>query len=172
MRLTYADPPYLGCGQSHYGYPEWDDPERHRHLIAQLMDESPEAWALSLHTPSLAVLAPMMPEGVRWGAWCKSFASFKPNVNPAYTWEPVAFYGGRKHRSREEPTVRDFVVCPITLRKGLTGAKPEAFSRWIFAMLGALPQDEFVDLFPGTGGVMAAWQAFAGQSLLNEASSV
>jgi hypothetical protein len=171
MRFAYADPPYLGCGASHYGYAEWDDPERHRQLIAQLMGEWPEGWALSLHTPSLAIISPMMPEGVRWGAWCKSFASFKPNVNPAYAWEPVAFYGGRQKRSRDEPTVRDFVVCPITLKRGLTGAKPEAFCRWVFAFLGAQPADDFTDLFPGSGAVTRAWESFSSQHSFAEAGN-
>ncbi|MFJ2502566.1 hypothetical protein [Microbacterium sp. NPDC087592] len=42
------------------------------------------------------------------------------------------------------------------------GAKPAAFCRWMFDLLGAEPQDEFTDLFAGSGGVMRAWHAFAG----------
>ena len=37
------------------------------------------------------------------------------------------------------------------------GAKPAIFARWIFDLLGALPGDEFVDLFPGSGGIARAW---------------
>lgn len=44
----------------------------------------------------------------------------------------------------------------------VVGAKPAAFCRWMFDLLGAEPQDQFTDLFAGSGGVMRAWRAFAG----------
>ncbi len=40
---------------------------------------------------------------------------------------------------------------------GLIGGKPLPFSKWIFSLLGAQLGDEFVDIFPGTGAVSAAW---------------
>jgi hypothetical protein len=120
-----------------------------------------DGWALSLSSPSLKVILPMCPDDVRVGAWVKPFASFKPGVNPAYAWEPIIFWGGRK-RGRDIPTLRDWVSCNITLRRGLAGAKPEAVSHWIFQMLGAEPTDEFHDLFPGTEAVTAAWRSFCG----------
>lgn len=162
MRFAYADPPYLGCGQKHYAshHPDaadYDDPETHRALIDRLVAEFPDGWALSLHTPSLRVLLPMCPADVRVMAWVKPFASFKPNVNPAYCWEPVIVRGGRK-RTREQPTVRDFVSANITLQRGLAGAKPIPFCNWIFDVLGMDYTDELVDLFPGTGIVTTAWE--------------
>lgn len=42
------------------------------------------------------------------------------------------------------------------------GAKPAPFIRWVFDLLGAEPQDDFTDIFPGSGGVMRAWAVFAG----------
>jgi len=39
---------------------------------------------------------------------------------------------------------------PITLKRGLTGAKPEAFCRWVLDLLGYADGDEIIDLFPGT----------------------
>jgi hypothetical protein len=48
-------------------------------------------------------------------------------------------------------TPKDFIVAPITLKKGLVGAKPEPVCRWILELLGVAPGDEVVDLFPGTG---------------------
>jgi hypothetical protein len=86
-------------------------------------------------------------------AWVKPFAVFKPNVGVAYAWEPVIVRGGRK-RTREQPTVRDWVSEVITLKRGLTGAKPERFCRWILDVLNFQPGDTLDDLFPGTG-VMA-----------------
>ena len=102
----------------------------------------------------------MTPNDTRIGAWVKPFAIFKPNVNPAYAWEPVLFRGGRK-RTRAEPTVRDWLPCVITLRKGLTGAKPLKVCEWIISLLGALPGDQFDDLFPGTGIFSTTWRNMA-----------
>lgn len=58
------------------------------------------------------------------------------------------------------PTVRDWVSANITLRRGLSGAKPEAFCWWLFDVLGAEPGDEFADLYPGTGGVSRCWETW------------
>lgn len=175
MRFAYADPVYLGCGRLYaHLHPEahvWDDPETHRALIARLCDEYPDGWALSLHEPSLRVLLPMCPDDVRVSPWCKSFASFKPNVNPAYCWEPVIWRGGRSGKERggrEVPTTRDYVrtveqppaewvEAPITLRKGTPGAKPPAFCRWVIDLLGAQAGDTFDDLFPGSGAFGREW---------------
>ena len=149
-RIAYADPPYIGQARKHYNSEEVD----HKKLIYQLMDY--DGWALSLSSTTLQVILAMCPEKVRVGAWVKPFSSFKPNVNPAYAWEPVIFKPARA-RGREKLTVRDWVSTSITLRKGLSGAKPEAFSFWLFEILGAEPIDEFIDMFPGTGAVSRAW---------------
>jgi hypothetical protein len=167
VRAAYADPPYLGCGKSHYGElheraADFDDPETHRLLIERLCDEY-ESWALSLHEPSLRVLLPMCPTDCRTGVWAKSFASFKPNVTRAYAWEPVIFRFKRP-RTREQDTWRDFIVEPITLKRGFTGAKPEKVCHWIFEGLNLLPDDDFADLFPGSGAVGRAWESWRTRS--------
>ena len=46
----------------------------------------------------------------------------------------------------------------------VVGAKPAIFARWVFDLLGALPGDEFVDVFPGSGGIARAWDLYAGAS--------
>lgn len=180
MRVAYADSPYLGCCRlyAHY-HPDgrcWDDAETHRLLVERLRGEFPDGWALSCSSPSLQTLLPMCPSDVRVSPWVKPFAIFKPNVNPAYAWEPVIWRGGRQPRARTEPTVRDWVSANITLRKGLTGAKPPEFCYWLFDLLGMEPDDEFVDLFPGTGVVTASWDSWrsrprAEQPELSEAAS-
>ena len=164
LRFAYADPPYLGCGKRLYGahHPDaasWDDPETHRKLIQRLQDEYPDGWVLSMHCPSIVVLAPFLPPKVRWGAWVKPFAVFKPNVNPAYAWEPVAFMGGRR-RDRTRDTIRDWHSENITLQKGLPGAKPPKFADWILSLLGVdfAAGDTIDDLFPGTHGLTLAWK--------------
>jgi hypothetical protein len=163
VKFAYADPPYVGCANL---YPEKQEVD-HGALFAQLRDGYPDGWALSASSPSLPYLLglPDCPAEVRIAAWVKPFASFKPNVNPAYAWEPVIFYGGRK-RTREAPTVRDWVSCPITLRKGLTGAKPERFCYWLFDLLGMEPGDQLDDLFPGTGIVSRSWETWQRQGRL------
>jgi hypothetical protein len=163
LKFAYADPPYLGLAffyaKLHPEAMTWDDPETHRQLIGRLCEEFPDGWAMSLHSPALRTILPMCPENVRVGAWVKPFASFKPGVNPAYAWEPVIFRGGRK-RGRVVPTVRDWVSVEITLKRGLVGAKPAPFCWWVFDFLGAEPDDEFHDLFPGSGAVSRAWESW------------
>lgn len=171
MRIAYADPPYLGCC-SRYGHEHgddgryWDSPLTHAALLTRLMVEFPDGWALSLSVPSLKTILGFCPSDVRIAAWVKPFAVFKPNVNPAYAWEPVIWRGGRTDRSREELTVRDWVSCEITLQKGLTGAKPEGFCWWLFDLLGLQSTDELVDLFPGSGIVSETWHRFQRQRML------
>lgn len=152
MKFAYADPPYLGQGAryDHHDSLMWDELKAHLDLVDQLVDEFPDGWALSLSSPSLSLILPHCPDTSRVAAWVKPFAAFKPNVNPAYAWEPVIFYGGRRG-DRDRLTVRDWLSCNITLEKGLVGAKPPPFCRWILDLLGYEDGDELIDLFPGTG---------------------
>lgn len=181
MKFAYADPPYLGCCAlyDHYhgddaelfGYDGrcWDDVATHQQLIDRLVADFPEGWALSLTSSSLRSLLPLCPPDVRIGWWCKTFGAFKKGVRPAYMGEPVIFWRGRnpssgfKHapppKGGTQNTPKDFhiehvgdtLLCPITMQKGLTGAKPEAFCEWVLSLLGWQSCDEMVDLFPGTG---------------------
>ena len=126
MKVAYADPPYIGQAKKHYNSKEVN----HFDLIVRLCRDY-EAWALSCSSPSLKQILAMCPDNIRVGAWVKPFCIFKPGVNPAYAWEPVVFYGGRK-RPRTAPTVRDWVSVNITLKRGFVGVKPEAFCFWLF----------------------------------------
>lgn len=164
MTFAYADPVYLGQARHYRHHPEahvWNDPETHRQLIEQLTTDYPDGWALSCSSPSLRVLLPMCPPDVRVGAWVKPFHIFKKGVRPAYAWEPVLYRGGRNVNHPPPPkggkatTPKDFVSANITLRKGLTGAKPEAFCHWVLDILGWQPGDTVDDLFPGTGALGA-----------------
>ena len=101
---------------------------------------------------------PLCPEGIRVGAWVKPFAAFKKNVKVAYAWEPVIFFGGGQPEPESTPIIlRDYIAEPITMKRGLAGAKPEAVCWWAFDVLGLSPDDELHDLFPGTGAVSKAW---------------
>lgn len=161
MRFAYADPPYLGCCRLYdHHHPDglcWDDLSTHAALIDRLGQDYPDGWAMSATSGSLRQLLPLCPTDVRVAAWVKPFHAFKKGVRPAYAWEPVIFRGGRNvgHKPPEkggkQTTPRDWVSCNITLRKGLTGAKPPAVCEWIADLLNVLPGDEMDDLFPGTG---------------------
>lgn len=96
-------------------------------------------------------LTPLLPPH-RLCAWVKPFASFKPGVGVAYAWEPVILVGGRR-RTRQQRTIRDWFAHEITLRKGLTGAKPPLVVHWILDLLNVQKGDRVADLFPGTGVV-------------------
>lgn len=179
MRFAYADPPYIGQAKRHYGCEEVD----HVRLIDSLYSDFPDGWALSCSTPTLWQVLNIIQTGgheitdIRIGAWVKSFGAFKRGVRPAYMWEPVIFRGGRNptngyrhappERNGKQNTPKDFLITeaespaikePITLKKGLVGAKPEAVCRWILDLLNVQEGDEIVDLFPGTGimGLVAA----------------
>jgi hypothetical protein len=105
------------------------------------------------------------PEEARVLAWVKPFASWKKGVYPAYAWEPIVMWGGRRaFGSRQTP--RDYCAEGITLKRGLTGAKPQAVCFWLFECLGAEPHDDLDDLFPGSGAVSQAWEAWRSQPSL------
>lgn len=42
------------------------------------------------------------------------------------------------------------------MQRGVVGAKPEAWTRWVLDLLGAERSDTIDDLFPGSGAVAAA----------------
>ena len=161
MQFAYADPPYLGCAKKFYGDPTFDSLESHRALFDRLRADYPDGWAVSCSSTNLYDLLPLAGRAARVGAWVKPFAIFKPNVHPAYAWEPVIFTGGRR-RSRSERTPRDWHSENITLRRGLTGAKPPHFGLWLLALLNVRFDlgDTIDDLFPGTGAVALSWQSY------------
>lgn len=161
MKFAYADPPYIGQAKRHYSHDPICAEVDHAVLIAKLMLEYPDGWALSCSSPSLGIIVPLLPKGWRMAAWCKSFCAFKKGVRPCYAWEPIIFWGGRNpmngHKAAcpsiggKQITPKDFFVCPITLKKGLVGAKPEKVCSWILDLLNFQTSDSLDDLYPGTG---------------------
>lgn len=159
MRLAYADPPYLGCCKlyDHRHEPPWgcwDERGTWGDLLATLNDDY-DGWALSLSSQSLYPILRIcsyLKADVRIAAWVKPFAAFKRNVRIAYTWEPVIFKPGRDSSKDGAPVGRDHLSQVITLKRGLTGAKPPQFCRWVADLLGYIDgEDTLDDLFPGTG---------------------
>lgn len=174
MRFAYADPPYLGMAKKHYAHDPLCAEVDHTQLIARLCQEFPDGWALSCSATlnSLRTLLPLCPDDTRIGAWVKPFHVFKKGVRPAYAWEPVLFRGGRNKKHPPPPkggkatTPKDFVSANITLKRGLVGVKPDPFCYWLFDVLGMTPEDELVDLFPGSGAVTRALEVWKNQRRL------
>lgn len=154
MRFAYADPPYPGEAHRYVERAEVD----HVELIARLEAEF-DGWALSTHVPGLRIVVPVLPERARICAWVKPWAAMRPGARLQYAWEPVIVAPLRRPRR----SVHDWTACNPTRRRGLAGAKPDALSFWLFAAAGLRPDDEFVDLYPGTGGVGRAFEAWRRQ---------
>lgn len=154
MRLAYADPPYFGYGSMYSDTDaaearEFDDITAWASLAVTLREF--DGWALSMTSGNLYDILPLFPDRPRIAAWVKPFAAFKRNVRVAYTWEPILFSPARSSSKTGAVPTRDHLSEPITMRRGLPGAKPEAFCSWLLDTLGYVVGDEVVDLFPGTG---------------------
>jgi hypothetical protein len=168
LRFAYADPPYPGQSSRHYRYhPDYLGEVNHHELLARLSCDY-DGWVLHTASTTLAeVLRIAASLGIdndfRVMAWVKPFAAFKRNVSVAYAWEPVLVKPVRKPVVTGRIVMRDWVSEGITLRRGLTGAKPEAVCRWVFEVAGLEPDDELSDLFPGSGAVSRAWEAWRSQ---------
>jgi len=138
-------------------------------LIDRLWAEF-DGWAVSLHAPALRDILPRVDPKVRIGAWCKPWTRFKRNIRVQYAWEPVLFWTPRNAPPKrgekwgEDAAVRDWCAVNASMKtvlvngKKFKGVKPPDFCRWVFALLGAKPSDEFHDLFPGSGAVGEAWE--------------
>lgn len=167
MKIGYADPPYPGCADLYRDHPDYAGEVDHKALLERLQDEF-HGWVLHTHVPGLRLLERngWLPDGIRICGWFKSFAAFKRNVSVAYAWEPVIIKAARKPVVTKRTIYRDFVEVPeaikepITLKRGLTGAKPEKVCHWAFELVGAMPDDELHDLFSGTGAVARAWDSW------------
>jgi hypothetical protein len=157
MKFGYADPPYYKQGKRLYGslHPEadiWDTKEAHLQLIDRLHDEFPDGWAMSCNPSQLEWLLPHSP-GLRVCVWAKTFHQIRPLTSIQYAWEPLLLHGGRQVKNRK-PMVRDWLAAARAMRKGLIGAKPDAFNVWVLDLLAFDPeQDTITELFVGTNGM-------------------
>ena len=155
MKFAYADPPYLGCGRlydaHHPDSRDWDDPATHIALADRLLDESPEGWVLSCNPRDLRLYLPAFPPEARVGSWVKTWHQIRPTTTQ-HAWEPVIWMGGRKDNKRT-PMVRDWLRANATRQRGLPGAKPDEFNRWVLDLMNYEPGDTIDDLFPGTNGL-------------------
>ena len=164
MKFAYADPPYPGQAKRWYGdHPDYAGEVDHAELIARLVRDYPDGWALSTSGTALQHVLALCPPDVKLAIWHVQNA--EPPGGRATSWhlcwEPVIIRGGRNCGNR--PAIRNLLTCPAPtgFRRGdITGQKPPAFSRWIFGLLGATVQDDLDDLFPGSGAVGREWEAY------------
>lgn len=159
-RFGYADPPYPGCAQRYYKRAEVD----HRDLVARLMREFPDGWALSTSAEALDQVLAFCPRGTRVCPWVRGSRRVKTKT-ARRAWEPLLVYGGRQRVISKGEELDDVLLLGIASRQrlhpnALTGMKPAPFWEWMFRLLGALPGDDFVELFPGSGAGARAWKLF------------
>jgi hypothetical protein len=193
MRFAYADPPYPGQAKRLYGeHDAYAGEVDHRELVERLLAEYPDGWALSTSAAALHEVLPLCPPpekskknkgryldgtGTRILVWAKPQTVWRP-VSIQYGWEPILVYGGRP-RGTERGFLRDYIVAnPRNAEdrksvvanprnaESFTGAKPPEFCRYLFEALGAESEDELHDLFPGSGAVGKAWDAWTAQGRL------
>lgn len=161
MRFAYADPPYIGTAHQ-YEEEEVD----HAELLRKLQGGY-DGWALSCWWSSLAILLPMLGKSkYRIGVWIKPDAQPRNRIVPS--WEPVIYrtVSNPVHEKGRTSLVRDYVVASRCAREAcFRGRKPDDFCYWLFELLGMKPEDEFDDLFPGTGRVARAWEVWKGAGM-------
>jgi hypothetical protein len=158
LRIAYADPPYPGCAHLYKDHPDYAGEVDHAALLHQLA--AYDGWALSTSSKALQYVLSLCPDDVRVLVWVKNTVR--------YAWEPVIV-----KQARPADGLRDWIHCePESFQwrprpdSYVIGQKPEPFSMWVFGWLGADPDDDFTDLFPGSGAVGRAWDRFAAQTQL------
>jgi len=185
VRLAIADPPYppfIGSGgkknrasrwygegqrsasdrpsDNHPAAADWDDPARHRALLAELLEDF-DGFALATSPDGIAAYGVLPPE-VRLMAW------IKPNAQPGAhrlrsLWEPVILLApaGRRSNRGGRGAMPD-VLTANAPRRGFIGSKPGAWTHWVLSAMSYDPAtDVVVDLFAGSGGVGEAISSFA-----------
>jgi len=155
LRMAYADPPYPGLARRYYaGEPSFAGEVNHVELLAELAGF--DGWALSTGEFALRDLLPLCPHGARVCPWVKPVCANPRTFGLHGAWEAVIVVPGRRLR----PGKRDWLLAAPARLGGsrLKGRKPLAFVAWLFELLGLLPGDELVDLYPGSGVVGAAWR--------------
>ena len=177
MKLCIADPPYLGravrwygeggCGNgngqgqadNHPQAHEWDKPQTHRNLVAEL-NKDYDGWAIAMSVHSLSTYMSCVEtdsrNGIRVAVWHKPSA-FPSGSRIANNWEPVLIKVPNDRKGRKEPleAVSDVLTC-VPLRSNFVGAKPVEWTQWVLAMMGYTDGDQVTDYFLGSGAVTQA----------------
>jgi hypothetical protein len=183
MHLAYADPPYPGKAWHYREEPTYAGEVDILELLLSL--KAYDGWALSTSAEALPrVLATCISLHltVRVAAWTRRARPHK-TARILNGWEPLIFSGGRtlvSHGRPQDPAHQAAGTHPLqvtdtlngfnprqrpTLPTSCIGMKPPEFCRWVFLLLGALPGDTLVDMFPGSGIVTRAWLDYTGEEI-------
>lgn len=171
--FRYADPPYPGTSSKYYrDEPSFAGEVDFPRLILELTTAHEKGetlgWALSTSARSLRELLPLCPAEARVCAWVKPIGVSSRTYGLHNTWEPLIVVVGRHRR----PGKRDWLrAMPARLGGTLPGRKPIAFCAWLFDVLGMLPGDTLIDMFPGTGIVSRAWRELSSRTSSTTVSS-
>jgi hypothetical protein len=165
-RLAYADPPYPGKAFYYRRHPDYAGEVDHAALLARLSGY--DGWALSTSARALPqVLALAVAQGlpVRVASWVRGARPHETARHALNGWEPVIYVPvvsrvDRALQARRIDVLTHGVAPMTTLPGRVIGAKPAAFCRWMFGLIGASPGDTLDDLFPGSGIVGQAWRAY------------
>jgi hypothetical protein len=159
--LVYADPPYAGCRFKYArrnGSRQWGRNARAdfmRELISRMewLRREDGVCAVSMAVPELLLL-PLFPSGWRVLAWVKPFAVFRPNVWPAYAWEPVVAWGkfpGRVEQKASQTPPDWLQLSPRVPKKtNHETPKPEGFAEWVINQTLGPRRGPTLELFAGT----------------------
>lgn len=180
MRLAIADPPYLGraalwyggkgrskqgstgrtCGRDelaaeyHPDAARWDSPAEHTRLMARL-EADWDGWAMASSAKTLPLIAGGIPERARIAVWHVTNA-IPDGARVHSKWEAVIVRVPDQRRARSTGTTVPDVLTAAHPKSGFVGSKPPAWTSWVLDMLGAQPDDQIDDIFPGSGAVTAA----------------
>lgn len=160
MSFAFADPPYPG--RAHL-YPENSEVD-HAALIDRLTREFPNGWALSTAADALRDVLALCPSEVRVASWHRRSRPTS-SKRALSAWEPVILSGGRQLALGESQTLTDALTDQSrhhAFPGAMIGMKTPAFAEWIFRQLGARPNDQLTDLYPGSGAIQKAWAFFIG----------
>jgi hypothetical protein len=163
VRVAYADPPYPNRARLYRRHRDFGGEVDICRLVARLVTDFPDGWALSTSAEALGSVLRFCPASCRVAAW---FRGERPTIafHPLNAWEPVIYCGGRARKVLPDRRRTDALVFHsrprLTDNGRVLGTKPAAFCYWMFDLLGLLPGDDLVDLFPGSGGVSRAWKLF------------
>ena len=176
MKFIIADPPYLGRAVRYYGqggcgygygigqadnHPQahiWDNPETHKKLAQDLLDNYDGfAIALTVHSLStyLEVIKTDSRNNIRIMSWIKPSAV--PSGNRISTsWEPVIIKMAKGRKNHNEGVrMKDYLIANPP-RQNFMGSKPQEWTNWVLDAMGFRDGDEVTDMFEGSGAVTKA----------------
>ena len=192
-RFAYADPPYPGKAHYYRRHPDYAGEVDHEALIRRLSTYDGWALSTSAEAlPHVLALTVAQGLNVRVAAWIRGPRPHATARYALNAWEPVIYVpvaldvAGDASRTPADETDASRLATPdpsrgagvvrrvdtlthgvspmLTLPGRVIGAKPAAFCRWMFDLIGATPGDELDDLFPGSGMVGKTWAAYCARS--------